>query len=175
MERYDGMDYLIELSNLIMSNVQYVLLGMTVMILLALIIFISINIKLSKMNKRYNTMMKGMDGVNVEQLLVDHIEQVKETVGKVDQLAIDFKNMKEESKKSVQKFGVVRFNAFEDMGSDLSFAIALLDYKNNGMVISSIYSRSESRIYAKPVLAGVSSYLLTDEEKEALSQAIERK
>ncbi len=169
------MEYLTELSNLIMSNVQYVLLGMTVMILLALIIFISINMKLARMNKRYNTMMKGMDGVNVEQILLNHIEQVKETVIKVDQLSMDCQKIKENSKTHVQKVGVVRFNAFEDMGSDLSFAIALLDYQNDGTVISSIYSRSESRMYAKPISAGQSSYLLTDEEKQAINQAIARK
>lgn len=175
MERYDVMEYLTELSNLIMSNVQYVLLGMTVMILLALIIFISINIKLARMNKKYNTMMKGMDEVNVEQLLLNHIAQVKENVIKVDELSKEYQRMKEDSKKHVQKVGVVRFNAFEDMGSDLSFAIALLDYQNDGTVISSIYSRSESRMYAKPILAGQSSYLLTDEEKQAINQAIARK
>lgn len=169
------MEYLTELSNLIMSNVQYVLLGMTVMILLALIIFISINIKLARMNKKYNTMMKGMDEVNVEQLLLNHIAQVKENVIKVDELSKEYQRMKEDSKKHVQKVGVVRFNAFEDMGSDLSFAIALLDYQNDGTVISSIYSRSESRMYAKPILAGQSSYLLTDEEKQAINQAIARK
>lgn len=169
------MDYLTDLSNLIMSNVQYVLLGMTVMILLALIIFISINLKLAKMNKKYNTMMKGMDDVNLEQLLLAHIEQVKETVGKVDQLSIKCHKMEDDAKLAVQKFGVVRFNAFEDMGSDLSFAIALLDYQNNGMVISSIYSRSESRMYAKPILGGASTYLLTDEEKQALQQAMTKK
>lgn len=166
------MEYLTELSNLIMGNVQYVLLGMTVLILLALIIFISINMKLAKMNKRYSTMMMGMDGVNIEQLLLKHIEQVKEAVGKVDKLSIDCENIKDAAKKNIQKVGVIRFNAFEDMGSDLSFAIALLDYQNDGMVISSIYSRSESRMYAKPILAGQSSYLLTDEEKKALSQAM---
>ena len=169
------MEYLTALSNLIMSNVQYVLLGMTVLILLALIIFISINMKLARMNKRYNTMMKGMDEVNVEKLLLNHIEQVKETVIKVEKLSMDCQKIKEDAKKTIQRVGIVRFNAFEDMGSDLSFAIALLDYQNDGMVMSSIYSRSESRMYAKPILAGQSSYLLTDEEKQALSQAMEPK
>lgn len=169
------MDYLTDLSNIIMSNVQYVLLGMTVMILLALVIFISINIKLAKMNKMYNTMMKGMDGVNLEQTLLTHIEQVQQAVGKVNELSIDCQKIKEDSKRAIQKFGVVRFNAFEDVGSDLSFAIALLDYQNDGMVISGIYSRSESRMYAKPITKGESSYLLTGEERQALGQALERK
>lgn len=169
------MDQLVELSNLIMSNVQYVLLGMTVMILLSLIIFISINIKLAKMNKAYSTMMKGMEGVNVEKMLLSHIDEVKQALQKVDNLSVKCEKMDNDSKKHIQKFGVVRFNAFEDMGSDLSFAIALLDYQNDGVVISSIYSRSESHTYAKPIVAGISSYFLTQEEKQALNQAIEKK
>lgn len=169
------MDYLTILSNLIMNNLQYVLLGMTVMILLALIIFISINIKLARMNKRYRTMMKGMEGVNVEQMMLAHIEEVRQALRKVDSLTNDCEKLDITSKKCIQKFGIVRFNAFEDMGSDLSFAIALLDYQNNGIVISSIYSRNESRTYAKPVITGQSSYFLTEEEKQALQQAIEKK
>ena len=169
------MDYLTILSNLIMSNLQYVLLGMTIMILLALIIFISINIKLATMNKRYQTMMKGMEGVNVEQMLLTHIEEVRQGQIKIDTLIKDCDRLDYTTKQCIQKFGIIRFNAFEDMGSDLSFAIALLDYQNDGTVISSIYSRSESRMYAKPILAGQSSYLLTDEEKQAINQAIARK
>jgi len=166
------MNYLADWSNLIMNNLQYVLLGMTVTIFLALIIFISINIKLAKMNRRYSTMMKGMEGANIEQLLLAHIEEVRQTVRKVDSLSNDCQRLERISKECVQKVGIIRFNAFENMGSDLSFAIALLNDQNNGVVLSSIYSRSECHTYAKPIISGSSSYFLTDEEKKALAQAI---
>lgn len=169
------MEYVTELSNLIMNNLQNIILGMTVMILLALVLFISINIKLAKIHRQYRKMMKGMEEKNIEEMLLAHIEEVKQGVRKVDNLIIDCQRMEEDAKKSIQKFGVVRFNAFENMGSDLSFAIALLDYQNNGVVISSIYSRTESHTYAKPVVSGNSSYFLTEEEKQALMQAIEKK
>jgi len=169
------MNYIADWSSLIMNNLQYVLLGMTVTILLALIIFISINIKLAKMNKRYSKMMKGMDGANIEQLLLAHIEEVKQTVHKVDSLSNDCKRLEKISKECIQKIGIIRFNAFEDMGSDLSFAIALLNDQNNGVVVSSIYSRNECHTYAKPIISGNSSYFLSDEEKQALSQAIKIK
>jgi len=168
------MNYLADWSNLIMNNLQYVLLGMTITLLVALIIFISINIKLARLNKRYSKMMKGMEGVNIEQLLLAHIEEVKQTVLKVDNLAKDCQRIEKTSHDCVQKVGIIRFNAFEDMGSDLSFAIALLDYQNDGVVISSIYSRSESHTYAKPILSGNSTYFLTEEEKQALAQAIKK-
>ena len=69
--------------------------------------------------------------------------------------------------------GVVRFNAFSNTGSDLSFAVALLDDHDNGVVFCSLFGRSESRVYAKPISKGESSYLLTAEEKEALQKAKE--
>ena len=169
------MNYLVDWSNLIMNNLQYVLLGMTITILLALIIFISINIKLAKMNKKYSKMMKGMEGVNIEQLLLAHIEEVKQTVSKVDNLSKDCQRLESISKECIQKVGIIRFNAFDDMGSDLSFAIALLNYQNNGVIVSSIYSRNECQTYAKPITSGNSTYFLTNEEKQALAQAINKK
>ena len=169
------MDYVAELSSLVMNNLQYVLLGMTIMILLALVVFISINIKLSKMNKRYRKMMQGMEGVNLEKLLMSHIEEVKSVSRKVDTISDHIQRLEGISKECMQKFGVIRFNAFEDVGSDLSFAIALLDSHNNGVVVSSIYGRNESRTYAKPITSGESSYLLTEEERQALSQAMKKK
>jgi hypothetical protein len=166
------MDYISVLSNLVMNNLQYVLLGMTIMILLALLIFISINIKLGKMNKRYRKMMQGVEGANLEKLLMSHIDEVGQVSRKVDKLSADCHRMEGISKGCIQKFGVIRFNAFEDVGSDLSFAIAFLDSQNNGVVVSSIYGRSESRTYAKPITSGNSSYLLTEEERQALAAAM---
>lgn len=161
-----------QLSNMVMSNLQYVLLGMTVMILLALLVFISINVRLAKMNKKYRTMMQGVEGENLEKLLIAHIGEVKQVARKVETLSDDCKRLEQISKDCVQKVALVRFNAFDDVGSDLSFSIALLDSYNNGIVISSIYGRNEFRTYSKPIISGASSYLLTEEEKEALVQAM---
>lgn len=168
------MNYLALFSGLIMENLHYVLLAMTIMILLALIIFVNINIKLAKMNRRYRKMMQGMEGANLERLLMGHIEEVRSAMEKVEQLSAVCGKVEKITADCVQKMGIVRFNAFEDTGSDLSYAIALLDGKNNGVVISSIFGRNESRSYAKPVIDGQSSYFLTDEEKQALEIAIKK-
>ena len=68
---------------------------------------------------------------------------------------------------------MVRYSAFKDTGSDLSFAVAMLDENNDGVVFNGIYSREMSNIYAKPVKKGVSEYTLSEEEKEAIRRAIE--
>ena len=82
------------------------------------------------------------------------------------------KNIDEDLSKCIQKIGIVRYSAFKDTGSDLSFAVALLDENNNGVVFNGIYSREMSNIYAKPVENGNSKYTLSNEETEAIEKAV---
>lgn len=161
----------VQLNTLLMANLPLVLLSMTGLIFIALVVFIAINMKLSRMNKRYKNLMQGMEGANLEGLLHGHIAEVRELSDKVSRLSRQCDEINIISKSAVQRVGVVRFNAFDDTGSDLSFAIALLDGQNNGVVVSSLFGRNESRVYAKPIVKGDSSYLLTTEEKEALQKA----
>ncbi len=74
----------------------------------------------------------------------------------------------------IQKVGIVRFNAFDNVGSNLSYSIALLDNYNNGVVISSLYSRDSSSTYAKPVVDGKSSFSLSEEEIESIEKATDQ-
>ena len=74
---------------------------------------------------------------------------------------------------SVQNVGMVRFNPFRDAGGDQSFCIALLDEKQNGVVISSLYARDGVRVYGKPIQAGASTYTLSEEERQAISKALQ--
>ena len=74
--------------------------------------------------------------------------------------------------KCIQKIGIVRYSAFKDTGSDLSFALALLDENNDGVVLNGIYSREMSNIYAKPIQNGKSTYTVSEEETQAISKAI---
>ncbi len=167
------MDYMTQFTVWLTGNLQYVIISLTGLIFIALIVFININIKLGKLNRRYKKMMQGTDGTNLESILFQHIDTVKDATAKVAALEQETRRLDGRLKYCVQKMGIVRFNAFEDTGSDLSFAVALLDSNDDGVVFSSIYSRSESRVYAKPVSAGKSTYFLTDEEKKAIAEARE--
>lgn len=89
-----------------------------------------------------------------------------------EKLSKELKSLKEESKFSIQKVGIVRFNPFSEVGGDQSFSIALLDGNNDGIVITSLYSREGNRIYGKSVKAGLSKYSLSNEEKKAINEAI---
>ncbi|HWQ62061.1 MAG TPA: DUF4446 family protein [Negativicutes bacterium] len=167
------MDFMAQFTVWLTGNLQYVILTLTALIFIALIVFININMKLARLNRRYQKMMEGTSGANLESILFQHIDTVKDATAKVAALEQESRRLDGRLKYCTQKLGVVRFNAFEDTGSDLSFAVALLDSNDDGVVFSSIYSRSESRVYAKPVTAGQSTYFLTDEEKRALSAARE--
>ena len=82
------------------------------------------------------------------------------------------KNLEDVCKITIQKTGVVRFNPFNEMGGNQSFVIALLDNKNNGFLISSLFVKDGSRVYSKTVKQGKSDYLLSNEELEAINRAI---
>ena len=160
------------ISEFILNNVQYFIIGLTLIFLMALIVFININIKLAKMTKRYRRLMTGMDGSNIERLLMGHIDEVRDVVKQVNELSQQCQDNQIVLNKCLQKVGVVRFSAFEGVGSDLSYAIALLDENNNGVVLNGIYSREISNIYAKPIENGKSTYTLSDEEQKAIERAI---
>ena len=149
------------------------LLILTLIVGLLLIGFIVLLIVNIKLNSRYKNFMKKLGrGKNIEEDLENFIYKV-DRVEKQNAEITDFcKNLDEDLSKCIQKIGIVRYSAFKDTGSDLSFAVALLDEKNNGIVFNGIYSREMSNIYAKPVENGNSKYTLSNEEVEAIEKAV---
>lgn len=129
--------------------------------------------RLDRMLREYRALMTGTEGGNLEEILRDHIAQVQRTTAEVDDLAQLSQQMESALGRSLQRVGVVRFNPFPDTGGDQSFAIALLDGHGDGIVISSLYGRTESRVYAKPVEGGESAYALSAEEREAIRRALQ--
>ena len=137
---------------------------------LLVIMFVYFHVRINNLQKRYAMMMMDKDGESLESLMLARLEDIQKAKSDIVLLHSRCSNLKEQLEKCVQKVGVVRFNAFEDTGSDLSFAVALLDEKSDGVVISSIYGRSEARCYAKPITSGDSEYALSDEEKLAIKK-----
>lgn len=141
--------------------------------IISIILLIVNYVKLNRINKNYSEFMKKVgNGKNIDETLKSYMEDVQ----KVDKLNKEILNYCENLDKTVdnciQKIGLVRYNAFKDVGSNLSFALAILNNKNDGVVLNGIYSRDMSNIYAKPIVNGTSEYALSDEEKEAIKKAI---
>lgn len=141
--------------------------------IISIILLIVNYVKLNRINKNYSEFMKKVgNGKNIDETLKSYMEDVQ----KVDKLNKEILNYCENLDKTVdnciQKIGLLRYNAFKDVGSNLSFALAILNNKNDGVVLNGIYSRDMSNIYAKPIVNGTSEYALSDEEKEAIKKAI---
>ena len=140
------------------------------------IVFVIVMVKFVSLNKRYKEFMQKIgNGKNIEEDLENYMYRVE----RVEKQNAEIKNVIDaidtNMDSCIQKIGIVRYNAFKDTGSDLSFALAILDAKNNGVVLNGIYSREMSNIYAKPVENGKSKYTISEEEQEAIQKAMENK
>ena len=141
--------------------------------ILLLILYISNLFKLKKINKNYKTFMKKLgNGNNIEEILKKYIQKVEEVDGKNKEIMEYCNRLEKDISLCVKKIGMVRYSAFKDTGSDLSFALALLNEKNDGVILNGIYSREMSNIYAKQVKEGKTNNKLSEEEEKALQIAI---
>jgi hypothetical protein len=121
----------------------------------------------------YRALVSDSKGVSLQQLLNSHLGKVIEVGTKMEELSKLHESLEARSRGSLQHIGIVRFNPFEDTGSDQSFAIALLDDRRDGVVLSSLHGRGQTRVFAKPVEAGESKHTLSDEEAQAIRIAVD--
>ena len=129
-----------------------------------------------RLNKKYISFMKKMgNGNNLDEMLKKYLDDVKEIKKDNSEIKAYYTKLDSDIASCIQKVGLVRYNAFRDVGSDLSFAIALLDREDNGVVLNGLYGSESSNIYAKPIKNGTSSYQLSEEEKYALDIAEQNK
>lgn len=143
------------------------------LVLILFIIYLFSFIKLNKTRKEYNLFLKKLgNGNNIEEILREYIKKVEEIEKENDEIIQYCQNINNNIAKCTQKIGIIRYNAFKDTGSDLSFTLALLNKYNDGIVLNGIYGRDASNIYAKPIEKGKSKYILSEEEKEAINKAI---
>lgn len=160
-----------EIYNIIKIYSPYILVTNTVIIFILLIVLLRTGSKLNKLTQKYKKFMNGSDNKNIEQLVLDSISLSNDIALKNKEIENRISYLERNIQQCVQKVGVVRFNPFDNVGSDLSFAIALLDDNDNGVVISGIYSRDGSSTYAKKIVNGNSKHPLSAEEVQAISES----
>jgi hypothetical protein len=143
------------------------------LVLLLLIGFAVQSARLGRAVRAYRDLVRGTDGSTLHDRLVGAAEQAVRATERVGQMESMHAELDARTKRSLQHIGLVRYNPFEDTGSDQSFAIALLDDAQDGIVISSLHGRAYTRIFAKPVTSGGSEHALSDEETQAIRVALE--
>ena len=160
------------LNQLAQANLAGILAVLAVLLAVFIILSFVMMAKLSKAQKRYKQLLNGSTGRDLEALALDNIAKMNELIAKNNKIDQDYAGMRSLFESSVQKVAVHRFCAFKDMGGDLSYAVAMLDYHNTGVVFSSIFGRQESCSYVKPIIEGKSEYPLSDEENKVLAEAM---
>jgi len=124
------------------------------------------------LRRRLRRLFGEGEGVGLDELLDRQFRRLDTVAERVEALNRLHRELEDLAKRSIQKVGVVRFNPFADTGGDQSFAVALLDAEGNGVVLSSLHGRADTRIFAKPVQGGRSKHALSDEEQDAIRKAL---
>lgn len=150
----------------------YIILGMAALILILFIMVIINIVQNSKLKKKYNKFMLGKDGSSLEDNLIQRVSEIEDLIvcnkENKDNIEKIFRNLND----TFQKVGMVKYDAFHEMGGKLSFSLALLNKVNDGFIINAMHSREGCYTYIKEIIKGNSVIILSDEEKEALNIAM---
>ncbi len=150
---------------------DYVIIGLAVVTLILLILYIVNIVQMAILKKRYKIFMSGKNARNLEKTLIDRLDQIDTLI---EANATNEKNIKQlfhNMKFTFQKVGLVKYDAFNEMGGKLSFSLALLNETEDGFVMNAVHSREGCYTYVKEIIAGNSVIMLSPEEKEALDMA----
>ena len=151
--------------------------GIIIIILLILVVFllvrsISYNMRLSRLERRYKIFMKGSDAQSLEKVFARKFAQIDRLYEAKEDHDHDILFLKKNMEKMFNKYGVEKYDAFDDVGGKLSFALALLDKENTGLILNAVHSRDNCFLYLKEIVKGESYVMLSQEEVEALRKAV---
>ena len=126
-----------EITKFALNNIIPILPGLGVIAVILLALLINLYMKVSYMKKRYRKMMTGADGANLERMLIGHLNEIQAVSDENAAIKRENERLDNLLQLAITRVGVVRFRAFDDMGSDLSYAVALLDSYNDGVILTS--------------------------------------
>ena len=150
----------------------YIMVGLSVITLVSIILLIVTLCKLKKLRRRVDTLTRGKDTESMEDIMLNFFERIESLENHEKEIDEDIKKITDTLKNTYQKKALVKYDAFREMSGALSYSLALLDQNNNGVLISSMYSREGCYSYAKNVENGECKINLSEEETEALKQAV---
>lgn len=154
---------------------DYIIIGLAGVLLLLIILTIVNIVQMRKLKKSYRNFMTGKDAKNLEDTLIKRLDQVDRLVLANDENEDHIKRLFRNMQNTYQKMGLIKYDAFNEMGGKLSFSLALLDVKNNGFIINAMHTREGCYTYIKEIVDGNSIIVLSEEEQEALNRAMGKK
>lgn len=154
--------------NLAAANNLAAALGILLLLVLILLgLLCSLKGKLNALQAKYDFFTQGKEA-NIDTVLTDTLNELHRTQKELQALQEQHRLLHEQVQGCLQKVKLVRYDAYDTMGGEMSYSLLLADAKNNGMILTSIYGRDDSRCYAKDLKEGKSSYVLAEEEKKLL-------
>lgn len=158
--------------NFLQDNSVYIIIGLVVLVIALLVMVIYNIFNYKKLNKKYEDFMTGKEGKNLEEVILKRFKEIDELKSANKKNAKNIKAINEELLSTYKKIGIIKYDAFNEMGGKLSFALAMLDKSNNGFVMNAMHSREGCYTYIKEIVKGESYIALGEEEKIALEQAV---
>lgn len=153
-------------------DIGYILLGIIVLIVILLVVTIVQIVKTNKLKKKYNKFMQGKDAKSLEADIIKLYEDNKDIKSMTDTNRQDIKKIFKNMELTFQKIGIVKYDAFQQMGGKLSFSLALLNENNDGFILNSVHSSEGCYSYTKEIKGGECEISLGNEEEKALNIAM---
>lgn len=150
----------------------YIMIGVSAVCLISIILLIITLCKLKGLRRRIDALTRGKDAESMEDVMLDFFEKIEALEDAEQKMHQDIREIKQNLKITYQKTGLVKYDAFREMSGALSYSLALLDKENNGVLITSMYSREGCYTYAKAIKNGECELNLSEEETDALKQAV---
>lgn len=150
----------------------FILIFLLILIIVLFVLYVNVTLKYNRLKSSYNTFMKGKDGKTLEESMKERVEEIESILKVTKQNRMEIKEINKKLDRNYQKVGIIKYDAFNEMGGKLSFALAMLDGNNSGWVINAMHSREGCYTYVKEILKGESYVELAEEEAEALDKAI---
>lgn len=129
--------------------------------------------RLRRMNTRWKELLDGVNGENLERLLYDHLRERMQLQANIDLADNRIQTLEEKMAGAKRHLGLVKYDAFEDVGGSQSFAMAIYDDRGDGALLTSLVGRSDCRVYCKPLLGGKSERNISQEEQRAIREAVQ--
>jgi hypothetical protein len=163
-----------DLNALLSDNLVLVVAVLGALVVILMIVVLAQGIRLGRAVRAYRELVRDADGGrSLHDLLSGYASAMERATERMAEMESSHATIEGRTRRSLQHIGLVRFNPFEDTGSDQSFAIAMLDDDRDGVVLSSLHGRANTRVFAKPVTGGISPHNLSDEESQAIRIALE--
>lgn len=150
----------------------YIFIFMLLLFIILFILYVNVTLKYNRLKNSYQTFMKGKDGKTLEMSFKERFAEVESVLKFTKQNRQDIRDINRKLDGSYYKMGIVKYDAFHEMGGKLSFALAMLDGNDSGWIINAMHSREGCYTYIKEIVKGESFVELAEEEAEALDKAI---